>query len=224
MQESAISVAIVDDHSMLRQGLKTLLSENNKVFILFDARDGLDLQKKIRQYGTPEVVLMDINMPVIDGFEATRWIKSEYPQVHVLALSMDNGEENIIRMIRCGAGGYLLKSSTIDEVLKGITTISHTGIYFNEHISNSLLKTVRKDAIDIESEAMQLTIREKELLFYSCSELTYKQIALKMNISVNTLKNYRDGIGAKLDIKSRVGMVLYAIKSGIVKVKDLPDL
>ena len=224
MKEPVISVAIVDDHSLLRQGIINLLSENEQISVLFDAKDGIDFQKKIKQLGLPDVVLMDVNMPVMNGCEATRWLKKEHPGVHVLALSMDDQEENIIKMIRYGAGGYLMKTSSIDELTKGIITIAHTGAYINEYISGRLINNVRNAASASVDELVNLTTRERQLLFYCCSEMLYKEIALQMNISLNTLNNYRDELGAKLGIRSRVGLVLYAIKKGIVRVEDLPNV
>ena len=224
MEEPVIKVAIVDDHSMLRQGIINLLSENEQISILFDAKDGLELQKKVKQFGPPDVVLMDVNMPLMNGCQATLWIKKEYPQVHVLALSMDDQEDNIIKMIRYGAGGYLMKTSSIDELVKGIFTIARTGTYINEYISGRLITSVRNAVKGNEPELVSLTAREKQLLFYCCSEMPYKEIALQMNISLNTLNNYRDELGIKLNVRSRVGLVLYAIKKGIVKVQDLPDM
>lgn len=220
MKEPLINVAVVDDHAMFRAGIINLLDEHEEINVLFDAKEGADLQKKIKQYGTPEVVLMDVSMPIMDGCEATLWLKQTYPQVHVLALSMDDQEAKVIRMIRYGAGGYLLKTSTIDELVKGILIIAATGSYINEYVSGRLLNAVRNGNIDKEI-SNQLTNREKEFLFYCCSELNYKEIALKMNISTNTVNNYRDVLGEKLNVRSRVGLVLYVIKNGIVKVEDL---
>lgn len=224
MKDRQISVVVVDDHSMFRQGIMNLLGEHTQISILFDAKDGLDFQRKIEQYGLPDVVLMDVNMPVMNGYEATRWLKKEYKDVHVLALSMDDGEENIIKMIRYGAGGYLLKTSSIDELLRGILTIYQTGSYINDYISGRLITNVRTLPKTEEPETSSLTHREKQLLFHCCSEKPYKEIALEMGISINTLNNYREELGNKLNIRSRVGLVIYAIKNGIVKVDDLPDL
>ena len=221
MTRSRIDVAIVDDHTLFREGIANLLSERQEISILFGAKHGVDLQGKVKQHGVPEVVLMDVNMPVMDGCEATRWIKKEHPQVHVLALSMDDNEMKVIRMIKYGAGGYLLKDSTTDEVLKGILTIAKTGAYLNEQISCRLLNSIRQ-----ENTAKHLitdfTLREKEFMHFCCSEMTYKEIAVNMNITVKTVNNYREGLFEKLNLRTRVGLVLYAIKNDIVKIDEIP--
>ncbi len=222
MTKPPVSIAVVDDHSLFRAGIIKLLNENDDISILFGAINGKDLQTKIQQYGLPEVVLMDVNMPVMDGCEATKWLKKEFPQAHVLALSMDEQENKVIKMIKFGAGGYLLKDSTTDEVVRGILTIAKNGSYLNEYVSGRLINNLRNDS-NSRINTDNFTSREKEFIFYCCSEMTYKEIAVKMNISVKTVNNYREDIFEKLNLRNRVGLVLYAIKKGIVKVEDIPE-
>lgn len=221
MTDPLINVAIVDDHNLFRSGIINLLNEREEINILFDAKDGLDMQNKIRQYGVPDVILMDVNMPVMDGCEATRWVKKEYPQVHVLALSMIDQEVKIITMIKYGAGGYLLKDSTTDEVAKGISSIAKTGVFLNEHLSGRLFSSIRNNN-GSKNYVLDLTKREKEFMYHCCSEMPYKEIAVKMDISVKTVNNYREALFEKLNLKSRVGLVLFAIKNDVVKVTDIP--
>lgn len=216
-----ISVALVDDHRLLRNGLSNFIKSNADFNILFEADNGLDLQKKMKgRVRIPDVVLMDINMPLMDGYDATQWLHEHHPQVRVLALSMYDNEECIIRMLRRGARGYLLKDTEPAELIKAIQETYQNGFYYTpivaRHIAH-LIKDPVKDP-DQKQNAVVLTEREVELLHFMASELTYREIADKMFLSPKTLENHREKICEKLQIKTRVGLVIYGIKNGIVKV------
>jgi len=211
--EDTIKIAIVDDHSLFRSGLASLLSEFEQLHIAFEAVNGSDLQGKIAKHSDTQVVLMDINMPVIDGVAATKWIKEHYPNTYVLALSMFEDEKSIITMIKAGASGYLLKESKSTEVLSAIRTIIEKGFYINELVSGRLF-------VSIKNEDQKHLLTEKELTFLQhCStELTYKEIAGLMNVSPRTVDNYRESLFAKLNLKSRTGLVVYGIKNNLIKI------
>jgi len=213
------SIVLIDDHSLLRNGLATLVeSLGNKV--LFEADNGREFQQKLTQTNLPDIVLMDINMPEMDGFETTQWLKTNHPAVKVLALSMYDNETSIIRMLKCGAKGYILKDSEPAELKAAIEDIMNKGFYYSDLVSGKLMHAINK--MDDESDGLKslspLNNRETDFLKYSCTELTYKEIADKMYVSPRTIDGYRDALFEKLHVKTRVGLVMYAIKNGIVNI------
>lgn len=212
-----ISVALVDDHRLLRSGLSNFIKTNPGMQVLFEADNGLELQDKIVARGKPDVILMDINMPLMDGYDATRWLHSYHPDVKVIALSMYDGEECIIRMLRCGARGYLLKDAEPAELLKAIQETYQNGFYYTPIVSRHIAHLIN-DTEQEKKTSNSLTEREIELLQHMASELTYKEIADKMFLSPKTIEGHREKICDKLQIKTRVGLVMYAMKNGIVKV------
>jgi DNA-binding NarL/FixJ family response regulator len=221
MQANApITVALVDDHTLFREGLVNLLREFDDIHVLFSASNGLDMQEKLLQHGIPEVVLMDINMPQMDGYAATYWLKQQHPTVDVLALSMYEDDLSIIKMLRHGAGGYILKESKTAELVRGIRTITGQGYYMNEVVSGRLLHSIRESGLP-GSSFRNLTDRELQFLELCCSEFTYKEIADKMHVSPRTVDNYREELFDKLNLHSRTGLVLYAIKTGLVPLNSL---
>lgn len=213
MQHEKIKIALVDDHTLFRSGLASLLSEFDELEIVFEAVNGADLQTKIKKHEDVQVILMDINMPMMDGFASTKWIKENYSHIYILALSMFEDEKSIINMIKSGANGYLLKESKSTEVLAAIKTMIERGFYINELVSGRLL-------VSVKNEGSKHLLTEKELTFLQhCStELTYKEIASLMNVSPRTVDNYRESLFAKLNLKSRTGLVVYGIKNNLIKI------
>jgi len=207
MNTEKIAVAVVDDHTLFRSGLASLIEEFDEINLVFEAKNGIDFQEKLKKSPTLQVVLMDINMPIMDGNSTTKWIKANYPTINVLALSMFEDEKAIIGMLKAGAGGYLLKESKPSELLQAIHTINEKGVYLNELVSGRLLNALKQERQPIFSD------RELTFLQYCSTELTYKEIALEMNVSPRTVDNYRESLFAKLNIKSRTGLVVYGIKN-----------
>jgi len=212
MKTNQIRIAIVDDHSLFRSGVAALMQEFDDLHVLFEAGDGKQMQQMINKQLVPHVILMDINMPVMDGYQATTWLKSNYPEVKVLALSMYEDDKAVINMIKCGACGYLLKESKPVEVLEAIKTIYEKGIYINELVSGKMIRSVSSDNTPV------LTKSEITFLELCCTELTYKEMADQMFVSTRTVDNYREALFRKLNLKSRTGLVLYAIQNDIVKL------
>jgi two-component system, NarL family, invasion response regulator UvrY len=213
-------IAIADDHVLLRNGLASLLKDLDYE-VLFEADNGKILSEKIISGSEPEVVLMDINMPVLDGYEATLWLKNNFPNVKVIALSMYDDENAIIRMLKNGARGYILKDSDPSELKYAIQAVVTKGFYHSELVSGKLIHTINHLDDTAHSEiktVLGLNAREIEFLKLACTEMTYKEIADQMNVSPRTIDGYRDILFEKLEIKSRVGLVLFAIKKGIVSI------
>ena len=213
MPNEKIAVAIVDDHTLFRSGLASLMEEFEEINVVFEAINGIDLQEKLKKNANVEVVLMDINMPIMDGYATAMWIKTYAPEINILALSMFEDEKAIIGMLKAGAVGYLLKESKPSELLLAIKTIKEKGFYINDLVSGRLLTSLKTDSA-------KPIFSEKELLFlqFCSTELTYKEIASQMSISPRTVDNYRESLFAKLNIKSRTGLVVYGIKNELIRI------
>ncbi|WP_316805992.1 response regulator transcription factor [Pedobacter agri] len=213
MSAEKISIAIVDDHTLFRSGLASLLDEFDEIEIVFESTNGQDLQNKIKNQSNVDLILMDINMPIMDGFAATKWIREYHPNVNVLALSMLEDEKAIIGMLRAGAGGYMLKESTPTELLTAIKTVMEKGFFVNDLVSGRLLVALK----DGDTKPI-FSARELTFLQHCSTELTYKEIADLMNVSPRTVDNYRESLFAKLNIRSRTGLVVYAIKNDLIVI------
>lgn len=213
------SIALADDHVLLRNGLANLI-RNFGHEVMFEANNGEDMIKYVQEGKIPDLILMDINMPVKDGYETAAWLKNNYPGIKVLALSMLDDENAIIRMIKNGARGYVLKESEPAELRNAINAVLQKGFYYSEMVTGRLVHSI--SGVDDESQhsqqVIQLSDREIEFLKLACTEMTYKEIAAKMYLSPRTIDGYRDALFLKLDIKTRTGLVIYAIKNGIVKI------
>jgi two-component system invasion response regulator UvrY len=211
--DKKIKVVLVDDHILLRNGLRGLIDSFNNCTVLFEANNGRDFINKLKAEQIPDIVLMDINMPEMDGYETTLWVKNNHPEIKVLALSMYDNENAIIRMLRAGVKGYILKDCDPSELEYAINSIMTSGFYYTENVTGKLVSIVSKKDSDDE-------LNEREITFLKlvCSELTYKEIADKMFKGVRTIDGYRDALFEKLNVKTRIGLVLYAIKNGIVSL------
>lgn len=212
-------VALADDHVMLRNGLAVLISSLGYV-VQFECSNGKELIAKLDRDNLPDVILMDINMPEMDGYETTLWLTDNYPLIHVLALSMYDDDNAIIRMLRNGAKGYVMKESDPLELKRAIDDVITKGVHYSEAVTGKLLHSVYQlDETDPGlKKLLDLNDRELEFLKLASSEKTYKEIAEEMHLSPRTIDGYRDNLFEKLNIKSRVGLVLFAIRNGIVQL------
>jgi two-component system, NarL family, invasion response regulator UvrY len=223
MIDKKVKIAIVDDHNLFRKGLIKLINlgdVDGKYVILFEAENGEVLKEKITPKCLPDVVLMDINMPGMDGYEAVDWLHKYYPNVNVLVVSMLESEEAIIRMLRLGVKGYLSKDIEVEDMHQALGAIANKGYYYSEAVSGIMAQNIRESDFNgaIKSVAAKdLSENEIEFLKLACTELTYQQIADKMNLSPKTIENYRESLFRKFKAKSRVGLAMYAVKNGLVK-------
>lgn len=212
-----IQVAIADDHSLLRNALARLINGFEGYTVAIEADNGKDLIAKLAQNVLPDIVLLDVNMPEMDGFETTQWLYKKYPQVKVLALSMLSDERTIIKIFRLGAKGYLLKNTDPVELKTALDSIMNKNVYLSEYVSGKLVSGLHND-VDIDLKEAVLNEKEREFLRWTCSELSYKDIAEKMYLSPRTIDDYRQSLFNKLKVHSRVGLVMYAIKNGIAEI------
>jgi DNA-binding NarL/FixJ family response regulator len=189
--------------------------------VLFEVGNGIELISTIDPGNLPDLVLMDVNMPEMDGYSTTSWLKRHYPGVKTLALSMYDTENAIIRMFKAGVRGYIMKYCDPADLKQAMDALIQKGYYYSEMITGRLIHTINRYDDDLDEAANPLSIlndRELEFLRYACTELTYKEIASKMYLSPRTIDGYRDTLFDKLHLKTRVGLVTFAIKNGIVSV------
>ncbi|MGS2739402.1 response regulator [Sinomicrobium sp. M5D2P17] len=209
-------IAIVDDHLLFARSLTSLVSTFEKYEVLFHAMNGKEFIARMdSRENYPDLVLLDINMPVMDGLETMAWLKEHCPGQKVLALSMDDREETIIKMLRLGAKGYLLKDIHPNIFEKAIDDVLTKGFYFSDRITNTILDSIDKKD---NSSGFHLKDREVQFLKLACTERTYKEIAEDMFLSPKTIDGYREVLFEKLEVKSRIGLVLYAIKNKLIEV------
>jgi len=206
------TVIIVDDHNLFGQSLKGLVDSFVNFSVIGVFKNGQELvnyyeSNKIK----PDIVLLDVRMPVLNGLETMSWLRENQPSQKVLALSMEHEEDVIIQMIKAGCRGYLLKDIDPEEFLFALNCVMESGYYTNEETNSAL-------NCSFEDKGWNLSAREMEFLQLACSELTYKEVALKMHLSPKTIDGYREVIFQKLQVKSRVGMVLFAVKNNIVTI------
>lgn len=218
-QVPTIKVALVDDHKLFRKGLISLIelvAKNSQ--ILFEADNGIELQQKIDPKNLPHIVLMDLNMPRMDGYESVQWLKQQYPAVNVLVVSMIEREEAIVRMLKLGVKGYLCKDVEPKELGEALEAIAKKGHYYTDFITGKLVHSLQNENQDEKIiDINNINRQEKQFLELACSEMTYAEIADKMCLSPKTIDGYRNSLFEKLKVKSRVGLVLFAIKNHIVK-------
>lgn len=211
--EVPIRIALVDDHRLFRSGIAALINNFDRYSVLFEAGNGEELIRKITPKSKPDIILLDINMPKMDGISTARWLKNTYPEINVIVLSMFEDAERVLTMIRMGVKGYLLKDSEPREFEDALQKVSNGDFYYPEFVTKLLI-----GKIDTEFNITKLNSREIDFLKLSATELTYKEIAESMCVSSRTVDGYRDNLFQKLHITSRIGLVLYAIKNKIIEL------
>lgn len=211
-------IVLIDDHGLLRNGLAGLVKSQGHE-VLFEAANGKIFIEKLDENNLPDIVLLDINMPEMNGFETADWIKQNQPRIKVLALSMYDDETSIIHMLKNGARGYILKDSDPSELETAIDSILKKGFHYSELVSGKLIHAIKSEDKDSDGIAtVDLSEKEIEFLKYCCTEMNYKEISDHMNVSPRTVDNYRDALFKKLEVKSRIGLAIYAFKNHLVNI------
>jgi DNA-binding NarL/FixJ family response regulator len=214
----AIKILLADDHKIFRQGLRGLIAEEKDLAIVGEAEDGRDAIAQIAKL-RPDVVIMDVGMPALNGIEATRQISREFPKTRVIALSMHVDEKFVAEMLRAGAVGYLCKKCDADELVAAIRTVAGGQTYLSPSISGTLVDSyVRNVSATPASAFSQLTDREREILQLLVEEKTIKEIAGELQLSVKTVHAHREHLMRKLDVQTIAGLTKYAVREGLTEL------
>jgi DNA-binding NarL/FixJ family response regulator len=202
-------IVIVDDHVLIAQAIAELVNKFTGYSVLYEAENGEQLMQKFKvAKNIPDIVLLDIVMPRMDGFATAAWLKANHPGVLVMALTAQDDDLSLIGMVKAGATGYVLKNTHPKVLEKALDSFVANGYYYPEGVANKIISGM------MENKLAAFSDREHEFLAHCCSEMTYKEIAAKMFCSVHTVEGYRDALFEKLNLKTRVGLAMYAMKNG----------
>lgn len=210
------TIGIVDDHKLFAKSLALLVESFKDYEVVLEAVNGIDLQQKlIGIKNLPEIIFLDMNMPEMNGVATAKWLTERYPEIKLVALSMNNADRSIIEMIKAGCCSYLLKDTEPDELEKALRDIDKKG-YFNGDATNIHFRRL----LSSHNETALASITEKEKIFIklACTDLTYKQIASEMSCSERTVDGYRENLFKKLKVQSRVGLAMEAIRKDLMQL------
>jgi two-component system, NarL family, invasion response regulator UvrY len=212
------NIALVDDHSMIRQSLSLLILSMGHT-VMAQAENGREFIETLNPHALPDILLLDIHMPIMNGYETASFISKHYPFIKIIALSVFENEEAIVRMLRNGARGFLKKSSEPGILKKAIDLLQETDCYYIPELnSRGLNYSSCMRPRFLKASFSDLTKKQIEFLHHASSELTYKEIAVRMGISTRTVDDYRETLFKKLNTRSRIGLVLHAIRSGVIDI------
>lgn len=212
------SIVVVDDHVLIAKALTGIIENFKQYKVLYECENGKLLQERFsNKVNIPDIVLLDISMPVMDGFATAEWLREYHPGVLIMALSMQDDEQSLIKMIKNGANGYLLKNVHPVELEKALDALLKNGLYYPDWATSKILVSIGQKKEDKNQPVkIAITEREKEFLQYTITEMSYKEIGEKMFCSSRTVESYRDSLFEKFGLKSRVGLAVYAIRNGMV--------
>lgn len=217
MTPDIINVAIADDHKIFRKGVILSLKNYQNIRFILEAENGEELIKGI-EIEQPDIVLMDLKMPVKDGIETTKYLNKHFPSIRILILTMFEDERFVGHLMDSGANGYLLKSTEPAEIKQGIMDVMKTGFYLNNFVNRVLIKknySKQKFNPNLNSEIV-VSDREKEVLSLVCMEYTAQEIAQKMDISARTVEAIKDRLMERFGVKNSVGLVFFAMKNSLI--------
>jgi DNA-binding NarL/FixJ family response regulator len=214
---SKIKIAIADDYKIYRDGLKVGLSADENLDVMMEADNGEDLLKGLENQ-SPDVIIMDLKMPFMDGMEATKAVRKKYPAIKVLVVTMYEDDKFIIHLMENGANGYLLKNAEPDEIRKSIYAVHENGYYFNDLVNKALLKklVLKNNLKPSFNQDVDLTERELEVLKLICEEKTAAEIGKEIFLSPRSVEGIRQRLIEKVGVRNSAGLVMFAIKNGIV--------
>jgi len=214
---SKIKIAIADDYKIFREGLKVGLSADDSLEVMLEADNGEDLLKAL-ETATPDIILMDLKMPIMDGMEATKEVRKKFPSIKVLVVSMYEDDKFIIHLMENGANGYLLKNAEPDEIRRSIYSVHENGYYFNDLVNKALLKklVLKNNLKPSFNQNIDLTEREQEVLKMICEEKTAAEIAKEIFLSPRSVEGIRQRLIEKIGVRNTAGLVMFAVKNGIV--------
>lgn len=215
-----IKVLLVDDHPVVRKGLHSCLANRDNLKIVGEASNGTEALQKVKELD-PDVVLMDINMPGMDGLEVTETLRKDSPRTRVLVLSVHDTREYVMRIVKAGARGYVLKDTPPEELVQAIETVNAGEAYFSPSVARIALNQYVAES-DSNSPLTRLSEREREVLVQIAEGKSNKEIASHLNIGVRTVETHRERIMRKLDIHSVAGLTKFAIANGMVSLGPDP--
>ena len=211
------NIVIVDDHILIAKALASIVDSFKNFNVLYECENGEQLVAHLKQPSKkPDIILLDVSMPIMNGFETATWLKANHPQILILTLSMQNDDDTLIKMIKCGAHGYLLKNIHPTDLEIALTTLITKGMYYPDWAASKILGSIANPTVPLKN-IVSFTDREREFLQYVTTELTYKQIAEKMFCSPRTVESYRDSLFEKLELKTRVGLAVYVLNNEVFK-------
>lgn len=215
---TAIKIAIADDYKIYRDGLKLCLSSDDNLQFLFEAENGEELMKLLES-NQPDVILMDLKMPLLDGVESTKLIRKKYKEIKVLVVTMYDSDKFIIHLMESGANGYLLKNADPKEIIKAIYTVHENGYYFNDLVNKALLKklVVKNNLIPSFNNDIELTRQEQQVLELICEEKTVAEIGTQLLLSVRSVEGLRQKLIEKIGVRNTAGLVMFAVKNGLTE-------
>ena len=213
---NSINIVIAEDNKIYREGLKLCLSSDEKLKVIAEADNGEELMK-VLENNHADVILMDLNMPVMDGMEATKQVRKKYENIKVLVVTMYDSDKFIINLMENGANGYLLKNADPKEIIRAIYTVYENGYYFNDLVNKALLKklVVKNDLRPSFNEGIHLTQREQEVLKLICEEKTAAEISNEIYISPRSVEGIKQKLIEKVGVRNTAGLVMFAVKNGI---------
>ncbi|MGB1296406.1 MAG: response regulator transcription factor [Flavobacteriales bacterium] len=206
------SIVIVDDHILIAKALSEIISNFYNFEVIYICKHGKDLQQKIKD-NIPDIVLLDINMPVMNGFHTAIWLRNDYPNVLTMALSMSDDDKSLIQMIKNGVKGYMLKNITPKELDYALNQLILKKRYFPDWAKDKVMSSLSLDSVSVNPN-IDLSEREIEFLKYTTTQMNYREISENMFCSPRTIENYRDSLFEKLELRTRVGLAVYALKNG----------
>jgi DNA-binding NarL/FixJ family response regulator len=216
-KEKKILIAIADDYKIFREGIKKCIANDKSLEVVLEAENGEELISGFQKV-IPDVVVMDLKMPVMDGIEATEIIHKKFPGVKVLVVTMYGEEKFIIHLMGIGANGYLLKNSEPDEIRRSIHAVYDNGYYFNDLVNKALLKklSAKNNVRPVFNQDIELSVAEHKFLKLICEEKNLEEIANEMKVSFDTANEIQRQLIEKIGVRNVAGLVMYAIKNGIV--------
>jgi two-component system, NarL family, invasion response regulator UvrY len=215
-KKNLIRVAMVDDHILLRNALANLIDSFGDCKVIHQSGTGTELIENIKNGSVPDVVLLDLNMPEMNGFETAKWLQKNYPDIPVLMLTMYDSELTMIQLLKAGVKGFLKKDIHPSELKFALHSVVESGFYYSNHTTGKLVNLFRNSS-DKNIAVYKSILSDQEIIFLklACSDMTYKEIAKEMGLNPRTVDTLRDQLFLKLDVKSRVGLAMVALKHGI---------
>jgi len=210
-----IKIIIADDHLMFIDGIKAILANEQEVKIVDHALNGVEVLSLLER-GEVDIVLMDVNMPVMDGIETTKQVRLKYPKVKIIMLTMHNNREFIYGLIHAGASGYILKNTGKEELMDAIRSVYKGKTFYSEDVKETIMQNISQKPAEQKIEAAHLTDREKEVLKLIAMEHNTNEIAEKLFISINTVETHRKNLLSKLNAKNIAGLVKFALQTGLI--------